>query len=261
MLELRQLNFHYPRRPEREIISDVSLEVERGELVALLGPNGSGKSTLLQLAAGLLTAQRGEVLADGQPVTAMSRREIARRIGVVGPNREIRFPLTALEYVLTGRYASVPAIGFDTDSDITIARQSLRETNALQFAARQMGELSAGERQRVALARAMAQEPGWLLLDEPTANADLAHQISLLELIRELITRKGLGAIIVTHDLNLVAEFADRALFLKGGHLVAGGRPSEVMSATLLNDIFEVPLLVDRHPRSGNPRVSWQRNS
>ena len=261
MLELRQLQFHYQQKPDREIISDVSLEVRRGELITLLGPNGSGKSTLLLLAAGLLRPQRGEVVLDGTPLASMSRRDVARLIGVVGQSREIRFPLTVLEYVLTGRYARVPAIGYETDSDILIARQSLQETDALHFAARKIDQLSAGERQRVALARALAQEPRWLLLDEPTANADLAHQISLLEMIRGLTHRKRLGAIIATHDLNLAAEFADRMLLLKNGQLVAGGRPSEVMSVPLLNDVFDVSLLIDRHPRSGNPRVSWESNS
>jgi len=261
MLELRQLHFHYPQKPNREIICDVSFTVRRGELIALLGPNGSGKSTLLLLAAGLLRPQLGEVLVDSVPIARMSRSDVARQIGIVGSNREIRFPLTALEYVLTGRYARVPAIGFDNDSDILIARQSLQETDALEFASRKINELSAGERQRVSLSRALAQEPRWLLLDEPTANADLAHQILLLGMIRELTTRKGLGTIIVTHDLNLAAEFADRVLLLKGGRLVAGGTPAEVMKVSLLNDVFDIPLLIDRHPRSGNPRVSWESNS
>lgn len=261
MLELRHLHFHYPQKPHREIISDVSLEVGRGELIALLGPNGSGKSTLLLLAAGLLRPQLGEALADGVPVARMSRRDVARLIGIVGQSREIRFPLTALEYVLTGRYARGPAIGFDTDSDILIARQSLRDTDALQFASRKIDELSAGERQRVALSRALAQEPRWLLLDEPTANADLAHQVLLLGMIRELTTRTGLGTIIVTHDLNLAAEFADRVLLLKDGRLVASGSPSEVMNVSILNGVFDIPLLIDRHPRSGNPRVSWESKS
>lgn len=257
MLELRHLHFHYPNHPEREIISDVSLTLHPGEMIALVGPNGSGKSTLLELAGGSCHPQKGEVLCDGLPVAKMTRREIARRLACVTHGREIRFPLTALEYVLTGRYAHVRSIGFDDRDDLAIARQALLDTDAWQFAGRPIGELSMGERQRVALARALAQQPQFLLLDEPTANADLVHQISILRLIRELAAR-SIGSIIVTHDLNLAAEFTDRVLLLKAGRLLAAGRPEEVMTVEILRELFDVPLLIDRHPRSGNPRISWE---
>ena len=191
-------------------------------------------------------------------MTMMTRREIARQIACVAHGREIRFPLTALEYVLTGRYAHVLAIGFDRARDIEIARQSLIDTDAWQFAARPINELSMGERQRVALARALAQEPQFLLLDEPTANADFAHQISILELIRQMAGQRALGVVMVTHDLNLAAEFADRVLLLKAGRMLAEGTPAEVMNVPLLSQLFGIPMLIDRHPRSGNPRISWE---
>lgn len=257
MLELRRLHFHYPHHPAREIITDVSLTLHPGEMIALVGPNGSGKSTLLELAAGSFHPQKGEVLCQERPVSSLTRREIARQLACVTHGREIRFPLTALEYVLTGRYAHATSIGFDDRDDVAIARQALLDTDAWQFAGRPIRELSMGERQRVALARALAQQPQFLLLDEPTANADLAHQISILRLIRQLATR-SIGSIIVTHDLNLAAEFADRVLLLKAGRLLASGRPAEVMTVEILRQLFDVPLLIDRHPRSGNPRISWE---
>lgn len=261
MLELRDLHFHYPHEKEREIVSGVSMSVWQGEIVALLGPNGSGKSTLLSLASGALTPQRGEVLFDGRPVWSMSRREIARSMARVAQTGDVRFPLTALEFVLTGRFAHVNALGFDSPRDVEMARQALRETDTEQFAGRKFNELSMGERQRVALARALAQEPRLLLLDEPTANADIAHQVSMLRLIRDLAEKRDLGAIIVTHDINLAAEFADRILLLKAGRLLAGGTAAEVMTVPLLSRLFETPLIVDRHPQSGNPRVSWESKS
>ncbi len=261
MLELRNLSFHYTRDPARQTIDRVSLDIHQGELVALLGPNGSGKSTLLQLAAGALRPQSGEVLVNQQPVASLTRREIARMMAIVTPGYEVRFPLTALEYVLTGRYAHVPAVGFDSQQDLAIARQSLRETDALQFAERRINQLSAGERQRVSLARALAQQPDWLLLDEPTANADLAHQISMLRLVREMANRQRIGALIVTHDLNLAAQFADRIMLLKEGRLVASGPPGEVLTTSVLSDIFNLPILIDQHPQSGRPRLFWESNS
>lgn len=258
MLELRDLNFHYPHEANREIISGVSLVVREGEMVALLGPNGCGKSTLLRLASGALIAQSGQVLHDGRPITDLTRREIARLIACVGQSGEVRFPLTALEYVLTGRFAHVSAFGFDSEQDVEIARQALIDTDADRFSSRRILELSMGERQRVALARALAQESRFLLLDEPTANADLGHQISLLHMIREMSRKRRLGAVIVTHDLNLASEFADRIVLLKAGRLLAEGTPAEVMTVELLSNLFDTPLLIDRHPQSGKPRVSWE---
>jgi iron complex transport system ATP-binding protein len=253
MLELRDINFSY----RRQVLYGITLDVQAGEIVALLGPNGSGKSTLLAVAHGALKPQSGQVSFEGQPVAGFSRREAARRMALVAQSGEIRFPLTSLEYVLTGRFAYVGALGFDSPRDLEIAVRALGDTDAIQFAGRKFNELSSGERQRVVLSRALAQEPRLLLLDEPTANADIAHQISLLRYVRELTHEKKLGALVVTHEINLAAEFADRVALLKDGRLLATGTPSDVMTADLLEQLFETPLLVDRHPQSGKPRISW----
>jgi iron complex transport system ATP-binding protein len=253
MLELRDIDFSY----HRPVLYGITFDVQAGELVALLGPNGSGKSTLLAVAHGAQKPQSGEVLFEGQRVADFSRREAARRMALVAQSGEVRFPLTSLEYVLTGRFAYVGALGFDSPRDIEIAVKALGDTDAIQFAARKFNELSSGERQRVVLSRALAQEPRLLLLDEPTANADIAHQISLLRYVRELTREKNLGALVVTHEINLAAEFADRVALLKDGRLLAVGNPSDVMTADLLEQLFETPLLVDRHPQSGKPRISW----
>jgi iron complex transport system ATP-binding protein len=253
MLELRDIHFSY----QREVLSGISLEVRAGEIVALLGPNGAGKSTLLGVANGSLRPPRGEVLFEGKPVAAFSRREIARRLALVAQTSELRFALTALEYVLTGRFAHGAALGFDSPRDVEIAMQSLEEVDAAQFSARRFNELSSGERQRVVLARALAQQPRLLLLDEPTANADIAHQISLLGFVRELARERKIGALVVTHEMNLAAEFADRVALLKRGALLACGEPRSVMSSEQLSQAFDTPLVVDANPHSGNPRVSW----
>jgi len=255
MLELRDVHFNY----DREVLSGITLEVRAGQALALLGPNGAGKSTLLSLAGGTLKPQRGTALWDGQAVASFSRREIAKRMALVAQTGEVRFPMTALEYVLTGRFAYVSALGFDSPHDVAVAMSALRATDAEQFAGRRFNELSSGERQRVVLARALAQEPQLLLLDEPTANLDLGHQVALLSLVRQLTRERRIGALIVTHEINLAAEFADRVALLKGGRLLACGTPHEVMTVKLLSDLFETPLLVDAHPQSGNPRVTFMR--
>jgi iron complex transport system ATP-binding protein len=238
-------------------LSGVTLEVSSGEIVALLGPNGTGKSTLIGVAHGALQASAGEVLFDAKPITEFSRRDLAHRIAVVSQASEVRFPLTALEYVLTGRFAHASAIGFDSPRDLEAAMKALADTDAAQFASRYFNELSSGERQRVVLARALAQQAKLLLLDEPTANADIAHQVSLLHLIRALTRQRGLGALVVTHEINLAADFADRVALLKDGKLLACGQPVEVMTGQLLGELFGTSLIVDTHPVSGNPRVSW----
>ena len=259
MLQLRDIHFTYPNQRPRETISGVSLEIRAGEVVALLGPNGSGKSTLLSIAIGALKPDRGEVLFDNRPLARFSRREVAHRMAMVAQQVDIRFPMTALEYVLTGRFAYTNAVGFDSPRDVEIAMQALGDTDAAQFARRRFNQLSSGERQRVALARSLAQQPRLLLLDEPTANADIAHQLSLLDLVHKLTREREFGALIVTHEINLAAEFADRMALIKGGRLVGNGAPHEVMTADLLSGLFETPLFVDRHPLSGAPVVSWVR--
>jgi len=255
MLELQNINFSYHRR---QVLHGITLSVLAGEVVALLGPNGCGKSTLLAVANGALLPMSGEVLFEGKPVASFSRREVARRMALVAQSSEVRFPLTSLEYVLTGRFAFGGALGFDSPRDLEVAVRALGDTDAIQFAGRKFNELSSGERQRVVLSRALAQEPRLLLLDEPTANADIAHQISLLKFVRNLAHEKSLGALVVTHEINLAAEFADRVALIKDGMLVAVGKPTEVMTPESLTRVFDTPLLVDKHPMSGKPRISWR---
>lgn len=257
MLDLRDISFIYPDAGPGKVLSGVTLEVRAGEIVALLGPNGAGKSTLLAIANGSLTPQSGDVLFDGRPISTLSRREVAKRMALVAQPAEMRFALTVLEYVLAGRYAHAGAIGFDSPRDVEIALRSLDVTDAGQFTERRFSQLSSGERQRVVLARALAQEPQLLLLDEPTANADIAHQISLLDLVRHLALSQNIGSLFVTHEINLAAEFADHVALLKDGRLVACGPPAEVIIPDLMSDVFETPLAVDNHPQSGKPRVTW----
>ena len=252
MLEFRDIHFSF----DREVLSGISLEVQPGELLAVLGPNGAGKSTLLGIACGMLKPSRGEALVHGRSVLSFARREIAQQVALVSQVGELRFPLTAIEYVLAGRYAHVRAFGFDTRKDYEIAMASLEATDAAQFAGRRFNELSSGEQQRVVLARALAQQPRLLLLDEPTANLDIAHQVSLLELLRQSTRERRMGTVLVTHEINLAADYADRLVLLKGGRILASGPPAKVMTPEVLSECFETHLIVDTHPATGNPRVS-----
>ena len=253
MLEAKNITVNYG---PREAVADVSLRAEPGEIIAIIGPNGAGKSTLLRTLNASLRATRGEVLLDGMPLQSLARRAIARRIAVVAQEAELRFPVTVMQFVLGGRYAWSSAWGWETDRDVEIARGILGETELESFATRLMSELSGGERQRAVLARALATEAKVLLLDEPTANLDLAHQATMLRLVRGRCDKRESAAVVVTHDVNLAAEFSDRVLLLKNGREIAAGTPRQVLNPQLLRTVFGLEVIVDAHPITGAPRIT-----
>jgi iron complex transport system ATP-binding protein len=255
MLEARNITVGYG---PRIAVTGVSLKFELHEVTAVVGPNGVGKSTLLRALNGALSPSLGEILLDDVPLRSYARRAISRRIAVVAQEADLRFPVTVLEFVLGGRYAwaGTGAWGWETRRDLEIAQDVLRETRLEKLSNRLMNELSGGERQRAVLARALATEAGILLLDEPTANLDLAHQAAILALVRQRCDERGACAAVVTHDLNLAAQFADRVLLLKDGRPVASGSPRQVLTEQLLREVFDVEVLVDAHPVSGVPRIT-----
>ena len=238
------------------VLRDVSCAIVEGEVLALAGPNGSGKSTLIGVLGGLLRPTSGTVSLDGKPIRSLSRREIARFVGLVAQSGEFHFPFTVLEYVLQGRFAHGRLLGFESEEDVAAAHRALDMTATAQFAGRRIDELSGGERQRIMLARALAQEPRALLLDEPTANLDISHQVRMLDLVRSLAHGCGMAVAVVTHDLNLAAEFADRMLVLGAGEVRGVGAPRDVLSSALIEAVFEAPVVVDSNPVNGAPRVT-----
>ena len=253
MLEAEDITVNYD---PRVAVANVSLRAEPGELIAIIGPNGAGKSTLLGVLNGSIKATRGSVLLNGTPLSTFARRAVARQIAVVAQEADLRFPVTVMEFVLGARYAWSNAWGWESEHDVAIARRILRETELEDFEARLMNELSGGERQRVVLARALATEAPVFLLDEPTANLDLAHQATMLRLVRGRCDKSAAAAIVVTHDVNLAAEFSDQVLLMKDGHAISMGRPAEVLTTGLLKEVFELEVIVDAHPISGAPRIT-----
>jgi len=255
MLEARDLTIKYD---ERIAVTGVSLKLTPGNITALIGPNGAGKSTLLRALNGQVRHASGAVLLDGEPIEKFSRRSIGRRIAVVAQEAELRFPVTVLEFVLGGRFAwaSNAGWGWETDRDLHVAEEVLRETELAELSGRLMNELSGGERQRAVLARALATEAAFLLLDEPTANLDLSHQATLLALVRNRCDQQQAAALVVTHDINLAAQFADEILLMKRGKVIEAGTPRAVLTPRLLREVFEVTVLVDAHPVTNAPRVT-----
>ncbi len=252
MLDVSDIRFSY----ENPVLNGLSFNVGDGELLAILGPNGSGKSTLVKLIVGILDPESGVVSIDGRDLASISRRESAQLIGYVAQDSSARFPLTAFELVLQGRFAQGRLIGFESETDVREAEWAMEVTETSDFAARSLDELSGGERQRVMLARALAVRPKLLVLDEPVANLDISHQVKMLDLVRRLTVETGITAIVVTHEVNLAADFATSALLLKSGEMIAFGTPKDVMTEELLRSMFETDLMVDSNPLSGAPRVT-----
>ena len=253
MLEIENISIGFG---VREVLRDVSFALLEGEIIALLGPNGAGKTTLIRAMNGTLPVQSGEIVISRKRLREISRREIARQIAVVAQENETKFPVSVLEFVLSGRFVHGNAFGWETENDIEIARRALADCELGDLANRLMNELSGGERQRVVLARALATDAQTLLLDEPTANLDIAHQAMMFRLVRERCKTSNASAVVITHDLNLAAAFADRVLLLKDGKMFAIGPPRDVLTEENIAAVFGVKVLLDENPVSRNVRVT-----
>ncbi len=253
MLEVDNISVSYG---PCDVVRGVSFDLRSGEIIALLGPNGAGKTTLMRSLNGTIPVASGEVLLDQARLSEYSRRDVARKIAVVAQENETKFPVTVTEYVLAGRFANGSAFGWESEKDISVARNALTQCDLGDFGDRLMNELSGGERQRAVLARALATDARVLLLDEPTANLDLAHQAMMFRLVRERCRGCQASAIVITHDLNLAAEFADRVMLLRGGEVFAFGTPGEVLTEANLNEVYNVQVLLDANPASGKVRVT-----
>jgi iron complex transport system ATP-binding protein len=253
MLTAKNITINYDHR---EVLGTVSFDMLDGQIIALLGPNGAGKTTLVRALNASVPVSSGAVTYGGKPLMDLSRREIAKHIAVVAQENETKFPVSVLEFVLAGRFVHGSAFGWESQDDIAAARKALADCELTDFADRLMNELSGGERQRVVLARALATGADVFLLDEPTANLDLAHQAMMFRLVRERCRNAGASAVVITHDLNLAAEFADRILVLKDGKVFAFGEPESVLTSENITSVFGVNVLLDENPVSRNIRVT-----
>ncbi|SDN54637.1 iron complex transport system ATP-binding protein [Streptomyces sp. cf386] len=229
------------RRADGTLILDgVSLTPRPGTVTGLLGPNGSGKSTLLRLLAGVIAPDSGAVTLDDRPLDRAGRRTVAQRVAVVEQQADTQVALTVVDVVRLGRVPHRRAWSPVTTADEAAVRSALARTHLTDKADRPWHTLSGGERQRVQIARALAQEPRELLLDEPTNHLDIQHQLALLDLITEL----RLTSVIALHDLNLAAMYCDRLVVLKQGRVVANGTPRDVLTESLIADVYGVRAIV-----------------
>ncbi|MHB8958425.1 MAG: ABC transporter ATP-binding protein [Candidatus Limnocylindrales bacterium] len=229
----------------RPILRDVSFSVQAGERVALIGPNGAGKSTLLRVVAGILRPNAGRVELGGDPVAAMDRTAVARRLAVVPQQTALPFSMRVEEVVALGRLPHEDALRGARPVDRAAVAEAIDRVGLGHLLGRDARELSLGERQLVLLALAVAQESSVLLLDEPTVHLDLRHQVEAMELMRDLNERDGTTLVAVLHDLALASHFFPRLVLLDHGRLVGDGTPAEVLTDERIREVFGVePALV-----------------
>jgi iron complex transport system ATP-binding protein len=251
VINARHLSFAYSSLPA---VIDVSLALPPASMGALIGANGSGKSTLIRLLAGLLKPESGEVIFNGLPLANLQARERAKRIAYVPQSTASVFPFTAIEVVLTGRSPYSGRFRFESAHDEQIALTALDALDAAHLAARQVTELSGGERQLVMVARALAQQPEVMLLDEPASALDLKHRTQLARALRRLRDDRGIAVLMITHDLMLLDSAADLIFAMKSGRLIASGTPEEVLADSVLGEVYDARV---RTMRSDGRTFVW----
>ena len=243
LLRLQDVRYRYPGASQ-DALQGVSLAIAPRQFHAVLGPNGSGKTTLVRVALGALTPLVGRADVDGRSASSWPRQDLACVVGVVPQREDSLFPQRVRETVLLGRYPHLSLWGRERAEDHDAVDRALAACDALHLADRWLWTLSGGEYQRVRVARALAQEPKLLVLDEPGMSLDLKHEMGLFELVLGLVKTEGLGVLMITHDLNLAARFADSLLLLSEGRPVASGAPADVLTQEIVQNVFSWPVMM-----------------
>ncbi|MBI5116772.1 ABC transporter ATP-binding protein [Candidatus Poribacteria bacterium] len=250
-IETKNIVFDYPNQP---LFDGLSVSVGSGEFVGLVGPNGSGKTTFLNLLTRVLKPSRGQILVEGADIRTLSARALACKIAVVPQESAIIFPFTVSEVVLMGRAPHMRTI-LERSEDFDIAAEAMEMAGVTNLAERPITELSGGERQSVLIARALAQRPGILLLDEPTAFLDIRHQVDIYDILGRLNRERKMTIVAVSHDLNLASQYCERVFVFKQGRLMFDGPPQKAITAATIHDVYGVDVVVQTSPQSGRPFV------
>lgn len=254
MIELREVTVRYPRAAD-DALRAVSLEAPRGRITAIVGPNGSGKSTLVRALLGRQPLRAGIVAVDGRPIDTITRRDFATSVAVVTQREEPTFPIDVPEYVQLGRFPHLGTWKSPDATDRAAVERGLALAGVSALASRRIDTLSGGEWQRVRLARALAQGGDALVLDEPTTFLDVGHEMAVFELLSHLAHRERQAVLLVSHQLNLVARFADVMVLLHRGAVAAAGAPAEIMQGPVLETVYGWPIVIARDPAVGAPML------
>jgi iron complex transport system ATP-binding protein len=253
VIVLDSLVVRYPRAVA-PAVRGVSLTASAGRVTAVVGPNGSGKSTLVRALLGRVAIESGTISVGGADVRALAPRELARRVAVVPQRETPAFPAPVRDLVALGRHPHAHGLARWTAEDAAAVERAVLEADVADLVERSSDELSGGEWQRVRIARALAQEAPAMVLDEPTTFLDVAHEMAVFELLHRL-AQKGAAVLLVSHQLNLVARFADEMVLLHRGAVAAAGSPLDVMRGDVLEQVYEWPLVVTRDPAVGAPAL------
>lgn len=252
-IDIRQLSHSFGTQ---SVLGELTFSIEAGSFFIIIGPNGAGKTTLMKAIAGLLSPGNGEVRVFEKPLSSYRKKDLARLVAFVPQGAPLDFPFSVAEVVLMGRAPYHSTLGIEHESDFEIAAQAMRFTEVDHLSARRLDQLSGGELQRVMVARAICQEPQILLLDEPTASLDLAHQVRVMDLMENLKSERGITVVMVSHDINLAGMYGDQLLLLKEGRIVHQGPPAGVLNVELLENAYGCPVLIDEGPLGNLPRVT-----
>jgi iron complex transport system ATP-binding protein len=252
-IEAKNLSYSYDNN---DVFKDLSFSVPKGTFFIIIGPNGSGKTTLMKVLSGIKRPDKGKLYILDKVIEQYSRRSLAQTIAMAPQMTTVDFPFTVREIVLMGRSPYKGLLGFDNQTDLQIAQQAMAFTQVEHLAKRKLGQLSGGEQQRVLIARAICQEPEIILLDEPTASLDLAHQVRVMDLMEQLQKKKNITVIMVSHDINLACMYAQSLLLIQNGKIVSIGSPAQVLNYKTLEQAYGCPLLVDQSPLGNFPRIT-----
>ncbi len=269
-LKVKDVEFSYE---SISAIRDICLELAGSEILSIVGPNGAGKSTLLRCICRILAPQKGTILLDGQDIMEMSRIKLARKVGYIPQNASQIFPSTVFDVVLMGRR---PHLSWRcSEEDIEKVLEMLQLLKIENFAMRDINELSGGQQQKVFIARALAQEPEVLLLDEPTSNLDIRHQLEVMDIIKNIVREKQISAIMAIHDLNLASKYTDRMIMMKSGKIFSAGDPASVLTSENIKYVYGVeaevihnngrpyimPIRPVRSSRNNTAPITWSDSS
>lgn len=251
-VEITNLNFSYRDNP---VLTDISFSVRQGEFFIIIGPNGSGKTTLVKIISNIIGFQKGSLTILDKSVGNYTKRLLARKVAYVPQAPEVDFPFSVRELVLMGRAPYIGVLGIEGKKDHEIADRAMAFTGIEPLADRRISQLSGGERQMAYIAMAICREPEIIVLDEPTASLDYAHQVSVMDLMEKMKTEKNVAVIMVSHDINLAAMYGDRLLLVKDGRKLCIGKASDVISDNILEEAYNCNLVFDESPVGDFPRV------
>ncbi len=254
MIEIKQLCCGYGEQP---VLRELELTLPEKDFSVLAGPNGAGKSTLLYALLGFLKIQRGEIRLFGKTLGSYKRAELAHLISYVPQECVFQFDYSVTDIILMGRYPYLGLMQAWLPEDHQTVDRVLGQLDLRHLAERFFSQLSGGEKQRVLIARALAQDTRYIFLDETLSQLDINHQIEIMDILRQINHQQGKGILLISHNLNLAANYARSMVFIREGRILGSGSPEEMMSESILQELFGIPLPVVANPFSGKPNILY----